>query len=145
MKIKDSLNMAPTWSNLAPTLPNLALNMAPTWSNSAQLGPYLAYLGPTWPQLGPNLAPTRPQLAPTWTQLSPNLAHGNPSHSPGARPEQPQEQDWMAAFKMNLSKETSMKDSQTRPQLALNLAPILPVATLATPRGRAQNSHRSKT
>ena len=51
----------------------------------------------------------------------------------------------MAAFKMNLSKETSMKDSQTRPQLALNLAPTLPMATLATPRGRAQSSHRSKT
>ena len=141
--------MATTWSRLGPTWSLLGPNLAPTWlqlgPNSAQLGLYVAYLGPTWPQLGPNLAPTRPQLAPTWTQLSPNLAHGNPSHSPGARPEQPQEQDWMAAFKMNLSKETSMKDSQTRPQLALNLAPTLPMATLATPRGRAQSSHRSKT
>ena len=89
MKIKDSLNMAPTWSNLAPTLPNLALNMAPTWSNSAQLGPYLAYLGPTWPQLGPNLAPTRPQLAPTRTQLGPwqpqPLPRGTPRATTGAR------------------------------------------------------------
>ena len=51
----------------------------------------------------------------------------------------------MAAFKMNLSEETPMKDSQTRPQLALNFAPTLHMATLATPRGRAQSSHRSKT